>query len=376
MLFWSGGEPSFAGEVDANAEVILGIGVDTNPLRTTDDGPNGGFAEARYDVALEQQIKTRLGWFLEADGEQRFHETSTEGGDFQFHTLRLGLEGVPVDGKRRLALSFGGLYRRDRRSFLDPATGEPYRVEADPPGDPPGDVAIPDRYNRNSLGPFFDLTWRANKRARLYIRSEYLLVNYVRDYDTTTTLEPLDYNELRVEPGVRLSYDPAVITLSLVLRERDYDDNMARDENGDPLPGTRRQYRYAEGRVRVLIVPAERWRFSFDVRGGERDDTVTGYYDYNNVAAYARAEWRPRPKLNLQLLGVYDDRHYANTLDPANSEDESRRSTLRRLTGRLGWDFRPKVGLFVETGLRQSHSRDPIYTYDEAWSFAGVRFVS
>lgn len=369
--------PASAGPIMTDAWVMLGAGLDTNPLRTTGDGADGSFVEARYDAEVDHVFTRRLKWFFDADGEGRGYESELSGGDRQSHDARLGLGVAPLSARRKgLLFQFGATHGIERNDFLDRTTGEPYTISVPDGAGGTREAPIPDRYSADTLGAFADAYWRPWKRTRLSIETGYERVSYRQDYPPGSSLRPLDHGLVRVEPGVHYRVSSALLLgLSVYFADIDYDEERARDATGTPIPGSRRELRYADARLIARFAPLERLRLSASLRGGDRSDPLEGYYDYSTLASYVQLDLAARENLYLRLSGYWRDRDDAE-IPLSQVELEQRQSDRRRIRGTVQWRFHPHVSLFGEAATESDESWEPEYTHDRRWILAGLTFGS
>jgi hypothetical protein len=363
-----------AREPETEAWLLLGAGHDTNPTRRTDDGPDGAFAEARYDFEVDHVFAPRWKWFLDADGLARANESALSGGDRQIHDTRLGLALAPLSlREKRVLFQFGPTLRIDRNEFLDRETGERYTLTV-PDGAGTREVTIPDRYDAETFGLFADAYWQPVKRMRLGLQTGWEQSRYREDYPEGSSLRPLDSSTVWAEPGIhyRVTRD-LMLGLSVQLADTDYDEERARDATGDLMPDTKRHLRYADLSVTARWSPVERVRLSMSLRGGSREDAQEGYYDYSTRASYAQVEYVARPDLLFRLSGYWRDREDAE-IPAADLEIDQRQSDRTRVRGTVQWKLRPYLGLYGELARQSDESWQPEYTYDQSWVLAGVTF--
>jgi hypothetical protein len=363
--------PLPAEPIETSASLTLGAGVDSNPLRIMNDGPNGTVAEARYAAEVDHVFTRRMKWFFEADGESRFNESSHSAGDLEAHEARLGLGLAPLRGRRaRVLFQLGALWSRERGTFLDRTTGEPFAVFV--PG--PGEFAIPDRYDRDTTGIFADAYWSPWKRTRLSLETGFERAGYEQHYPAGSPLLPLDHDLVRIEPGIQYrAANDVLIGFSVYLADLDYDEELARDAGGEPIAGSRRELRYADARLSLRWVPVDRLRVAASIRGGDRSDPFEGYYDSSTVASLLQLDFEATEQLALRLSGYWRDRSDAE-IPSSELEVEQRQSDRRRFRGVAEWRFHPHVSLFGEAATQRDESWQPEYTHDRDWILAGVIF--
>jgi hypothetical protein len=363
-----------AREPETDLWLLLGAGRDTNPTRRTGDGPNGAFAEARYDAEVDHVFSSRWKWFFDGTGQARRHESSMSRADRQFHHARLGLGLAPLAlRKQRALLQFGATYRVDRNEFLDRLTGEPYTLTV-VDGAGTREYPIPDRYDADVSGFFADLYLQPWKRGRVSLATGFERASYRQDYPPESTLRPLDNRTVYVEPGVHYRVRPDLLLgLSVQLADIDYEDELGRDAFGDPVLGSLRELRYADARFTARWTPLDRLRLSASLRSGTREDPLAGYYDYTTRASSLQVEIIPRQDLQIRLSGYVRDREDADIPAPELELDQ-RLSDRRRIRASIHWSLRPSFGLFAEAAQQTENSWQPEYTHDEDWVLAGIAF--
>lgn len=371
---WAG--PAAAAEALGEVRVRLGLGHDSNALRLHDAGPDGGYAELNVVGAMGRPINRKLRWFVDGNADGRRYESGLSDADALTGGLRAGLAATPNPfAYRRLTVAFGALYNVSRSTFVDRETGRVYEVTGNPLTDPPTTVAIPDRFDADSLGAFVELNWKVQERLRLFLNTSLEEARYRESYDAGTFLHPLDYRARTLEPGLFLRVHRIVgVGLSAVLSDLEYDENPALDESGFEIPGTRRHYEYSDLRFSLRVAPAKRLNLEIGVRGGTRDDTYAGYYDFASQVRYLSIDAEPGRRSRLQLFASRRDLDYGNAVVPGSPDGEFRASDVTRLVGRYEWRFGEHLGLFGEGGAQTTDNSDPLYAYDRSWVLTGMTF--
>ena len=367
--------PLMAG-VQGDVGVSLGAGYDTNPLRMTGDGPNGPFSELRADGRIELRSAEWIAWFGSADGQARVHDGDVSNADARAGELRIGAEIAPnAGGTRPVVLTLGGSYGATRSVFTDRATGTPYRAAVESPTDPAASAAIPARFDADTTGAFADVRWSVNPRMRLWVRSELEQANFVEDYRAYPELGALDYRALVIEPGVLVQLSRiSALGVSVIATALEHTEQLALDSDGFEVPGTRREYRSLDWTLTLRLVPQRTMNLKVGFRGGDRDDTFAGFYDYSARGAYCSFDWAASRRGKLAVLASLREVDYAHAMVPGTASGEMLGSSTERAVGRFDWQAGKGVGLWAEAGLQRSDNQDPLFTYGRNWVMTGIQW--
>ena len=160
LLIGALGTAAVAAENDGGYGARLATGYETNPLRISDDGPNGLFTDLLLDGHVRRAWDSGVELFANADAWQRFYESGTADADYAGGSVRTGAAFSPT---RRLSVTAGGFYSLYRATYTDRATGEVFEISA-PPSASISSVAIPDRLDYDGRGLF--LCCRVRPRTR------------------------------------------------------------------------------------------------------------------------------------------------------------------------------------------------------------------
>ena len=363
-------------ETELDLGVGLSVGYDTNPLRIAGDGANGAFSQLDLQAGVEVGITERVGWFLAGRGEARRYGSGLGNGDFDSAELELGFSFTPNPrSARKLALVVGGFYGLARSTFVDRASGEVYRVVVDPLPVPPTTLALPDRFDANLSGAFFNMSWRVQRRVQLMLETRYEEADYVEDYYALTGLEKLDYRVRTMRPGVKFQLGGvAVLTLEAVRTDLDYRQQPALDAGGAQVPGTLREYGYADLRVTLRVVPAPRWNLRIGAMDGRRDDVYAGFYDYGARLAFASVDYDAGRQGRAQLYLSQRDVDYDEAVVPGSVTGEVRGSATRQVVARYDRTLRRDLGWFLLGGIQDTDSADALFTYKRSWLQSGFRY--
>ena len=275
-------------------------------------------------------------------------------------------------GRTRLSVSVGGLYQVRRSTYTDRLTGDIYEIVVDPVAVPPVAVPIPDRFDSDTTGAFIDLSWRLNRRLRLFLDGGYERTDYVEDYTTTTALDALDFESVAVEPGFAYRVnDVLVLVGSVAWTSLDFDDQPALDEGGAVVAGVSREYRYLQYRLRAVVSAGRFWRVNVGWLGSDREDTYEGYYDFDGWAGFVSASRPLGPKTRIQMFLSEQRQDYASATVAGDPNGQTRGSDTRRLATRFDHNFHRHFGWFFEGGVQRTDNMDPIFAYDREWSSVG-----
>jgi hypothetical protein len=362
-----------AAKVDTGAGLDLAAGYDSNPLMIAGEGPGGAFGQASFSAGLRVGTGRRGSFFFDAAGLDRRYDSTTRDGDFSNADLRTGVLFPRIRaGRTRISLTAGVLYEIRRSTYTDRLTGGVYEVITDPT--PPATTAlIPHRFDTDTAGAFLDLSWRLNRRLRLFLDTGVEQTDYVEDYDVITTVDPLDFRTLHLEPGLQVRVnDVLVIVASVGWTDLEFDRQPALDSGGDEVPGTTREYEYTRYRLRFLMTPGRRWHVNVGLLGADRRDTWAGYYDFGALTGFVSAlrTFGDRNRLQLVASGRRLDYEHATVLgDP---DAVIRGSDVRRFAARFDRVLNRHLGLFAEGVVLRTDSEDPIFTYDRDTALVGV----
>jgi hypothetical protein len=349
-------------------------GYDSNPVLVTDDGPGGSFTQTHLGGWLRRDFGRDVALFVSGDIGGRLHDGGAANADYLAGDARAGVTWSPIpDG--RLALTAGGFHSRYRSTFVDRLTGETYEVVASPPTDPPTNVAVPDRLDHDANGAFLEARWRHNRRLGLFVEAALDRVGYAESYTELTGLDGLDYRSLVLEPGLALQVSEAItLGMSVAFTDLDYEDRPALDATGNEVAATQREYRFAQYRLALRVLPAERWSLNFGAAHIGRDDTHAGYYDSATRSLHAAADRTIGDRGRVSVYGQLLRADYDAATVTGDSLDLLRGNDLRRLIARFEQGAGRHFEWFFEGGTEDADSRDPIYAYERDWFLSGVRF--
>jgi hypothetical protein len=371
ILFGAGN--TTAAKVEAGAGLDLVAGYDSNPLLIAGDGLGGAFGQASFSAGVNVGAGRSGSFFFDAAGLDRRYDSETTDGDYRHADLRTGVLMPQIRaGRTRISLTAGVGHQIRRSTYTDRLTGGVYEVVTDP--NPPATTAlIPHRFDTDTAGAFLDLSWRLNRRLRVFLDTRLEQTDYVEDYEGITTLDPLDFRALHLEPGVQVRVnDLLAIVASVAWTDLDFDRQFALDANGDEVVGTTREYRYTRYRLRFLMTPGRQWHVNVGVLAADRQDTWAGYYDFGALTGFVSAlrTFGDRNRLQLFASGRRLDYEHATVLgDP---DAVTRGSDMRRFAVRFDRVLNRYLGLFVEGVVLRTNSEDPIFTYDQDTALVGV----
>jgi len=368
-----GAEEAAAAKVETGAGLDLVAGYDSNPLMIAGEGPGGAFGQASFSAGLNVGAGRRGSFFFDAAGLDRRYESETTDGDYRRADMRTGVLMPRIRaGRTRISLTAGVLYEIRRSTYTDRLTGGVYEVVTDP--NPPTTTAlIPHRFDTDTAGAFFDLSWRLNRRLRVFLDTRLEQTDYVEDYDGITTLDPLDFRALHLEPGVQVRVNDLLsVVASVAWSDLDFDRQFALDAGGNQVAGTAREYHYTRYRLRFLMTPGRQWHVNVGVLAADRQDTWAGYYDFGALTGFVSAlrTFGDRNRLQLFASGRRLDYEHATVLGDPNAV--TRGSDMRRFAARFDRVLNRHLGLFAEGVVLRTNSEDPIFTYDQDTALIGV----
>lgn len=368
--------PVPAAETTTFANVQLQAGYDSNGLRLNGEGREGYFGELLAQTGVKSAFGHRLELFANASGSRRTYESAVDDAGSASGALQAGTRLVTNPRSRhRLVLTLGGSLRTHRWTFTDRTTGEIYEVAADPPTIPGSTTPIPERYDNDVYGAFFDMSWRVRRNIHLSLATRMEDARYREDYAQTTALDSLDYEALTFSPGITFRLNRMVaLGLAVVYSDLQYDSQPALNEAGLGVLGTRRAYEYLDYRVTLRMAPSAALSFDVGLRGGRRDDLYAGYYDFDSLASYVSLGYSPADRAQLNFSASLSDLDYDRAVIPESPNGEIRSNDVRRYVASFTWQLHRSFDLVVESGLQQTDSTDPIYAYDRDWVLTGVRF--
>lgn len=239
------------------------------------------------------------------------------------------------------------------------------------------DNPIGDRYDKASGD--FQASWRlpGGKYGRLSLAGWVRDHNYMEDYEELG-LDRLDSQEYGLGPAYEIGDRDRGLEVGLRAEKRAYKDRRTSDGNGDPVPGTDREYDYygVDARLRHRFTR----RVKVEVNGGYeiRQDNGVGYDDRTRWNAGIELDLRLPRNNRLDLETSYHSRVFDNqvTGDPTiNDELPDKKGFEARLRYERRFPFVDAKGLslvFEATWESYDNSRDERYVYDRTVGFIGV----
>ncbi len=370
---------SLAGSTEADVQVDLSAGHDSNPLLLSHEAPllegappAAAFTEVGLASRLTHQWNPRVGFFVAADGSGRFHAASLDEADSSRGRVEAGMATMIFSrGDARMTAALRASFGAERSTFVDPATGGIYFVESDPNVM----TAIPDRFDANLSTLNLDLRLRTSSRLLFLLDTSLLREDYTEDYEEIPTLEPLDARRWLVRPGVRWSISAHLrLDVTGEWGGTHYDDLSALEEDGSTATGTRRRYESGGVRAALRVTPSDTWAFSLGFGATDRHDTHAGYYDTTGDTVFGSLSWNPGQHTRLGLRAIQSVYDYERaTVDGTLNGDRRGGDTLR-VAATVERDLVERLTLFGEAGTLRSNNLDPLYEYDRHWALAGLRF--
>lgn len=347
-------------------------GYESNPLQVSDNAAGGVFTQLALDASFRRSLDPDSALFISGNARTRLYDTDSSDADQLVGGLRAGYGIAPRGLEGRLALAAGGRCSAGRSTFIDRATGRVYEVST--VADPAETVRIPDRFDYDSYGAFFNARWSQNQRVRLSFDANWERSHYLEDYAENTDLDPLDYRSLTVEPGISVSFGELLtVGASVTLTDLDYDARSALDDSGAAVPGTAREYRYAQYEIAFQLKPANRWLLQLGLRSDDRTDAYAGYNDYGSWSAQASVDHDLTPSSKLRLHASWRTLEYDRAVvegQPGLIQNTEERTVVGRYERGLGPDLR----WFADIGTQAVDSRDPVLAHDQRWVLSGVQF--
>jgi hypothetical protein len=260
-------------------------------------------------------------------------------------------------------------YQARDKTYVSQLTG----VEATFGGEPIGD-----RYDRS--GGDFKAGWRlpGGSLGRLSLAGWVRDQQYWEDYEELG-LDRLDYHEYGLGPTYEIGDRDRGLEVALRAEKRIYADRRVSDANGDPVPGTDREYDYygVDARLRHRFTR----RIALEANGGYeiREDNGVGYDDRTRWNAGIEIDLRLPGSNRLSLATTYYSRQFDNQVvgDPTiNDELPDKEGFESRLRYQRPFPFVDIRGftLFVEASFESyDNTRDERYVYDRTVGYLGVR---
>ncbi len=362
-----------AAELDLGLRGSLLAGYESNPLRVSENEQGGAFSELRLDAGLNLGFTSRSGIFVELGGLQRVYESENSDADYGVANVKTGLNLIlSRRGGNDLAVSLGVRLGTGRSTFIDPRTGLAYEI---PQGNSGNVADLADRFNVDSLGTFLDIQWSVNRRVKLFLDALLERNDFVEDYEFESEVNSLDNRRLVLRPGIRITPIRYFrITLSAARSEIDYDQWLARDQDGSEAPGAKTSYQYTSYRLELDLAPAANWDARLGIVDTDRQDQYRGYYDFAGVTTFAWLQHKIGPRTRWTLyssLGKLDYRNATVTNDPAS---EIRSSDFFKARGLFERDVSDHLTLFFEAGTLSTDNTDSDYSYDRDWTLVGLKF--
>jgi hypothetical protein len=369
--------PTVVADTDTHYGVSLTGGYDTNPLWVADDGPDGAFAELRLDGGVTRYVGdgSIAAFFAQGHVATRLDSSRTADAARDSGSVRIGTAISPPFAAHRLAISAGANVSAYRGTFTDRATGSIYEASVAPATDPPSTIPIPDRLDSNTSGLFLDLRFKQNARLTWFLETSADRTAYLENYEAETDLDRLDFHALRIRPGASIGIGPlATLRVQIALTDLDYDDRPALDRSGVVVAGTTRSYRYAQYQVSLNVRPTDPWNLSLALASGGRDDTYAGYYDNVSRAGVLSVDRALGARSRLRVFATLRELDYDRATITGDPADGIRGSDERSYVARWSRRFGERLGWYVESGLQQTESEDPVFAYDRNWFLSGIRF--
>jgi hypothetical protein len=378
LLFWGAGPESFVAPVRAETEVIgeIGMGYDTNAYRESSSETTSGMMPMSLSLNYERLPSelSRVAAALKGTGSL-YPEANRDGSTWSIDG-KAGYERRLIGGDRRfvrspsLDLSLGGGYDELHRVYFSRTAGEEFLVIVD--GDT---VSLRNRYNFRELGGNGSLTMRWPRSTQWTIESAVSRRNYLDDYRDVPTVDPLDYNRMIWNAGVRQSlFGPMRIDLSYGRERVDYDSLTARDLDGNIVPGEVQQYSYRRTEATLSNRDLDWGHAKIVVHYKKRIDPFMGYYDYT--------QWGIRPFLRLTvipgtyLLLSYDyvHRDYERARVGYNPVNPLREDFDRSTTAQVLYHVRTGQALIAQVVHQSTTEKNPAYTYKRTRTWLGYQF--
>lgn len=362
--------------VGTDVALRLEAGYDSNPLRLSGDSLAGAFTQLRFDAALHGSPAASWQWFLDAAGRHRLHAGDLSHANDTFGELRSGLAFSPHHPRlASLSVAAGGLWATERSTYIDRLTGEIYRVEVDSESLPATSVALPNRFDVDSLGWFLDARYRVHRGLRFSLGATQEHAKFTRDYSATAGLSSLDHDLLRIEPAMVMELGRKVtLRASLIWSDVDYDRYEALDAEGELVPETTRHYRTLQYRVSMAARPTDDWRLRIAWTAADRQDTHAGYYDSTTNSALVDLSRDLGQRARVQAVLTLREFDYDRASGADVSEENFAGNRMRRLALRYERQIDGNLRWFAEGGRQDVDSQDPSFAYDRDWVLGGIEF--
>ena len=254
-------------------------GYDSNALRLSDTvGRRGGtFTDVQGSFTLDQKFSKR--WFAGADlgvtARQYYGDVRDASARNYAARVSGGMRLPSLVAHHRSTLELGLAYRIDDLTYVDPSSGQVATS---------GGESIGERYDASTVALDAVGTVPVMQSVDLVLKAAVKRRNYRNDYDSLD-LEPLDYTEYSLEPGIRWKGELQRARLTLPVQWRRFRDRRARDQAGNYLDGTDLAYRYygVEGKYERALT--QTISLEAQAKFQDRRDSEGGYYDRTRWSA-------------------------------------------------------------------------------------------
>jgi hypothetical protein len=279
----------------AEIELESGLGTDSNPFRLSDS------LVPQSESYWRNELKLSLGevapWFMKV----KFEDQQYSGDDRADNTKVSGEVGVTTQfgqAKHELELSLNA--GSQDRTYVSRVTGQEFSFGGTPFGD---------RYDQTYQGAEAGFEFNLGKRQKILAEIEY----QKRDYEDPTIdgLSNLDYDSTKLE----LSWQNYIgnefrYRISAHTGERNYDERLARDIDGNEIPGVIESYKLTGVDLQTRYRMGKKTYAYITIGLDQRTDNGGGYYDTDTKSLGFRLSHKTQSDSQLRLSLKYRDLSY------------------------------------------------------------------
>jgi len=248
----------------AELQVTSGLGYDSNPYRLSD--AHSVESDSFWRNSVKASVGKKKNWF--ASGRLQ-HDSYLDNSDADQTNwqVKVGYKGRFSPAKHFYRVSLE--YRDSDKTYVSRFSGKPYSV---------GGISATDRYDYQRWAPKAELYYNLSKHQQLQFKLNYRQQDY-SDY-TNLGLSDLDFSQAGGYIGWRHKLSKKTqLTVFGDYQQRDYDNRLAKDIDGDDIAGLTSEYTYKQLGVKARYKLSKATTVSARVDYTDRQDNGDGYYD-------------------------------------------------------------------------------------------------